>query len=408
MNAAAPQPLYDVAVVGRGPVGAAAALALSRTGLKVACVGPRAEAPPPAAGAEQPWDARVFALSAGARRLLGGLGVWDALDASRVAPVYDMRIYPSAEPGAPELHFDAYEARVEALAWIVEGSNLAATFERALSFAPVAAHEASLAALAFDEDPRAAVLSLDDGTRLRARLVVGADGGQSATRRLAGIAADLHDYPQTAVVANFATGAPHRDGAWQWFGAHGILALLPLPGARCSMVWSAPHALADELMALPAEALAARVRAIAGERLGALAVITPAARFPLRRISPASMIGPRLALVGDAAHVVHPLAGQGMNLGFGDVAELAAVMTARESFRDPGDRLLLRRYERARREAVAAMRWTTDGLQKLFDPAIAQAWGPVATPVGLVRDLGWRAVAASGWLRRQLVAAAAD
>src|SRR5690606_18526992 len=150
-------------------------------------------------------------------------------------------------------------------------------------------------------------------------------------------------------------GKPHRDCAYQWFGAHGILALLPLPGDRCSIVWSAPTALADELLGLDGAALAARVEAVAGAVLGAMTPIGASAGWPLRLAQVDALVARRIALVGDAAHVVHPLAGQGMNLGFGDVDALAQVMAGRESPRDPGELGLLRRYERARAEPVLAM-----------------------------------------------------
>ena len=261
---------------------------------------------------------------------------------------------------------------------------------------------------ALDLEPAdAARLTLASGQVVTARLVVGADGAASGIRQFAGIEARVSDYPQTAVVANFVLAHPHRDTACQWFGEHGILALLPLPGDRCSMVWSAPHALATELLALPADELCARVMALAGQVTGPLRLITPARAFPLRRIDLPTLIGRRVALVGDAAHVVHPLAGQGMNLGFGDVAALAAALTGRGPVRDPADPLLLRRYERSRREAVAAMQLTTSSLQRLFDPQALAGLGPLAGPVTLARDIGWRVVAGSGWLRRRLIEAAA-
>lgn len=395
-----PDTVFDVVVVGRGPVGAAAALALAQSGCRVAILG---EAAPADDGG---WDPRIYALSPGSRALLARVKVWDALDAARIAPVYDMRIYPSLAEDAPELHFDAYEARVEALAWIVEGRNLAATFARALSFSSVVCVPGQLAQMTTDA-PEGARLTLADGVTVRAKLVVGADGAASPVRQLSGLAHVERPYPQTAVVANFETGLPHRDGAWQWFGEHGILALLPLPGQRCGIVWSAPHALAAELRALPAQALAERVEQVSRGTLGRLVPLTPAESFPLRRIDVASMIARRVALVGDAAHVVHPLAGQGMNLGFADVSALVAVLAGRERFRDLADPLLLRRYERARKEAVASMRLATDGLQRLFDADTVRALGPFGAPMARLRDAGWRAVAASGWLRRRLAGAAA-
>ncbi|MFA7665912.1 MAG: FAD-dependent monooxygenase [Burkholderiaceae bacterium] len=420
-NAVSYTSTFDVAVVGRAAVGLAAALALARTGLRVALVGPvmpvagampagRAAMPAGSAGQAgrdaDDWDNRVFALSPASRRLLESLGAWQAMAAERIAPVYDMKVWPSARLPLRErdaLHFSAWQARIEALAWIVENRNLNSALNQACRFAGFASFDAALAGMDLIEDRDFAVLTLADGRSLRARLVVGADGAASTVRELAGIGQVLTDYPQRAVVANFATGKPHRDCAWQWFGEHGILALLPLPGERCSIVWSAPLALAGELLALDAQALAERVSAVSDGVLGELTPIGKAAAWPLRLGRVDALAARRVVLVGDAAHVVHPLAGQGMNLGFGDVQALAEVMREREAPRDPGEAMLLRRYERARAEPVLAMRWATDGLQKLFDPGSPIMGGALGVPLAAVRDLGFGLVARSGLLRRLLI-----
>jgi 2-polyprenyl-6-methoxyphenol hydroxylase-like FAD-dependent oxidoreductase len=176
-----------------------------------------------------------------------------------------------------------------------------------------------------------------------------------------------------------------------------------LPGQRCSIVWSAPPALADALMALPPDEFARQVAATAGGALGALAPLGPARCFPLRMVRAESLIAPRAVLLGDAAHAMHPLAGQGLNVGFGDVAELLAVVAGREPFRDLGDRLLLRRYERARREPVLAMTFATDALQRLFDPEPQAALPAALRPLRALRETGWRMVAGTPWLRRRFV-----
>jgi len=401
---------FDALVIGRGAVGAAAALGFAQCGMRVGLVAPATPAqvhPAPAARGPDDWDARVFALSPASRTLLQRLRVWDALDASRIAPVYDMRVYPSTRPGAPELHFGAYEACVEALAWIVENDNLMSALDRALGFAGVVGVDGALASI--DTTGHAgATVTLADGRSLQAKLVVGADGARSPLRGLLGIEALERDYPQRAVVANFATSKPHRDCAWQWFGDHGILALLPLPGERCSIVWSASLPQADALGELDGEALALRVGEVSGHALGELRPITPAQTFPLRLIEVRRSIAQRVALVGDAAHVVHPLAGQGMNLGFGDVQVLLDTVRGREPFRDPGDPMLLRRYERARSEAVATMRLATDGLQRLFDPESEPALPALLAPLVGAREIGWRLVESSSWLKRRLIAHAAS
>ena len=398
---------FDVAVVGRGAIGAAAALGLAQSGLRVALLGrsdTAASAAP--AGAPTRWDTRVFALSPASRALLQRLRVWEAMPSARIAPVYDMRVYPHAGRSATEMHFDAYRARMDALAWIVENQALAGTIAQAAGYAGVTAIDATVTDVQVDEPGSAgrARLHLDGGREIAVRLIVAADGADSPLRERAGIESTSRDYPQRAVVANFDTERPHGDTAWQWFGAHGVLALLPLPAespgrGRCSMVWSAPSVLADELLHVPHGVLEARVADISGGALGALATMSEPRSFQLRLLKVARLMANRLILVGDAAHVIHPLAGQGMNLGFGDIASLLDVVAGRESFRDLSDPLLWRRYERARRMPVASMQQVTDGLQRVF--------GPLPRPIEAIRDLGWQVAARSAWIRRQLVSRAA-
>ena len=185
-------------------------------------------------------------------------------------------------------------------------------------------------------------------------------------RAAAGRGVSVTDYQQSAVVCNFACTTPHLNTAWQWFTDEGIVALLPLPGEHVSLVWSAPTALAQQLAKLDAAQLAQRVTERTGAALGELTTAGVAQTFPLRLIVVDRLIGNRVALVGDAAHVVHPLAGQGLNLGLQDVAALLELVRAREPFRDIGDPVLLRRYERGRAEPIAMMRAATDGLVRLF------------------------------------------
>jgi ubiquinone biosynthesis UbiH/UbiF/VisC/COQ6 family hydroxylase len=199
---------------------------------------------------------------------------------------------------------------------------------------------------------------------------VAADGAGSAVRAAAGISAEEHGYDQTAVVANFAAERPHQSTAFQWFSDQGVVALLPLPdhggSPAVSLVWSAPAALAAELLAADPDALAQRATARSNNALGRLTPLGAARGFPLKQMKVAHLVGPRLALVGDAAHVVHPLAGQGLNLGLADVSELLAVTGGREVFRDTGDPVVLRRYARRRAEPIGLMGLATDGLARLF------------------------------------------
>lgn len=353
---------FDLIIVGAGLVGASLAVALKDSGLKLALVEGRAPASPPRDGS---WDNRIYAINPANARFLDQTGIWSGLEQSRIAPVYEMHVW--GDDPAARLDFTAYQAGVAELAFIAESRLMQDGLWRALQgqsnlelFCP-----AACAALHIDTD--AASLTLRDGRTLRAKLVVGADGRESWVRAQAGIESNPRDYRQDGVVANFEIGQPHRNCAYQWFREDGILAYLPLPENRISIVWSADEPLARELMALEPEAFCRRVQEAGKNTLGKLGLITPPAAFSLRLLNLEHLVKPRVALIGDAAHNVHPLAGQGVNLGFQDAKLLAEVLAQRESQRDCGDLALLRRYERARKEDILAMQLVTDGLQKLFN-----------------------------------------
>jgi ubiquinone biosynthesis UbiH/UbiF/VisC/COQ6 family hydroxylase len=239
------------------------------------------------------------------------------------------------------------------------------------------------------------VLELEGGTSVKTKLIVGADGADSWVRQTARIASKPVSYGQLGVVANFEVEKPHRGRAWQWFRDGGVLALLPMPGRRVSMVWSTSEAHGRMLLELSAESLCASVQQASAGMLGAMTLIGAPAAFPLQLQRIAQFVLPRLALVGDAAHNVHPLAGQGVNLGFRDARELVSVLHDRGAQTDCGEYALLRRYERARREDVLALEVATDGLQKLFardTPSVAVA-----------RNVGLNAVNAVALLKNMLV-----
>jgi len=317
-------------------------------GLSVALIASTPD-PAPSGG----FDPRVYALSPGNVDFLRCLRVWEALPAERLAPVYAMRIY--GDDGRAALEFDAYQAGVAELAWIVEDSEL----QRAL-WSGVSAMAQRCEHL--EVDAEYARLSFTDATAIAAKLVVGADGAQSFVRNAAGITVRERDYKQAALVANFHCAKAHRNVAHQWFQGGPVLALLPLPGDEVSMVWSLPAADAQRLAALDAQALAAEVEQASRGVLGAMAPASAVRSFPLRRIAARKLVAPRIALAGDAAHVIHPLAGQGLNLGLQDARVLAETIAAREPGRDPGDYRLLRRYERRRAEPILAMDAVVSGL----------------------------------------------
>ena len=355
---------YQVVVVGAGLVGTAAALALGRQGLRVALI----ERQPPSVP-DETWDTRIYAISPASQHFLERLGAWQRLDAGRVQPVFRMDV---AGDTSGAIRLDACEAGVSHLAAILESGRLQYALWQAIEAdGNVALHcPASIASLEHGEPYTR--IALDGGSLLEAELVVGADGAASRIREWAGLASTLTPYGQSGVVANFECERPHRGTAFQWFFDGDILAWLPLTGNRLSMVWSTQSAHADDLLALDAAALAAQVQAAGHDRLGALRLLTPAAAFPLRLIRVDSVAAPGVALIGDAAHGVHPLAGQGVNLGFGDAETLVGVL-AQHRRAYCGDVRVLQRYARARAEPVQRMQVLTHGLHHLFADSRA-AW----------------------------------
>jgi 2-polyprenylphenol 6-hydroxylase len=335
---------HDLIIVGGGPVGAA--MARAARGLSVALVTHERRAPEPRVRGR--FDARVYALSPANAAFL-------ELDKTALTPVHAMRIYGDDDS---HIEFDAYRAGVPALAYIVEDSVLQATLWEGL--------DAQIGGYSLSVEKSLVRVTLEDGRELKAKLIVGADGAESRVRQHAGIAARTKAYAQSAVVANFACEQPHANTAYQWFQGGPVLALLPLPGNHVSMVWSLPTDEASRVVSLEGTDLCSEVAAATAHTLGALEVVTPPRSYPLRRLSARRMIAPRVALAGDAAHVIHPLAGQGLNLGLQDVRTLLQVLEAPESIRDVGDWRLLRRYERARAEPILAMDIMVDGLFRLF------------------------------------------
>jgi ubiquinone biosynthesis UbiH/UbiF/VisC/COQ6 family hydroxylase len=253
---------------------------------------------------------------------------------------------------------------VPEIAWIVEDARLQAALWRELQVDVV---EAQCEALSVEDEW--ARLSLRDARSVQCKLIVGADGASSFVRRHAGIKATDKDYAQSAVVANFRCEKTHGNVAYQWFERGAVLALLPLPGDHVSMVWSLPTPEAKRVGALEHFQLCREVQAASRGALGELSVVTPPRSYPLRRLAAERTVAARVALAGDAAHVIHPLAGQGLNLGLQDARTLAEVLYSREPQRDPGDFHLLRRYERSRAEPILAMDTMVDSLFHLFGAA---------------------------------------
>lgn len=384
---------HEAVIVGGGIIGGSLAAALADQGIEVALVEAR-PAPKPAQAA---FDPRIYALRPGSVRFLERCGIWAQVDAARVAPVYEMAVF--GDDGASSMRFDAYRSQMPELAVIAEDGNLQHATSRALDLRPQVTRVTGAACTHATWTADAVVLELEDGRSLAASLAVAADGADSRLRALAGIGIRREPYRELGVVANFACEKPHRNTAFQWFRADGVLALLPLPGQRVSMVWSTPEAHARELLALDPGALAQRVTAATAGALGALEPIGPGAEFPLRRMRAANCVAHRLALVGDAAHNVHPLAGQGLNLGLADAQMLAQAIASRAPTEDIASPALLARYRRSRSEETLLMEFVTDGLHSLFRARLPA--------IGWLRNAGLRCTDRLSPLKRFLVKRAA-
>jgi 2-polyprenyl-6-methoxyphenol hydroxylase-like FAD-dependent oxidoreductase len=368
-------PVHDVSILGSGIVSRCMALVLAQQGLTV-CL----QARPAAAGTAAP-DVRAYALNPGSVALLRRLKAWDALPADARTPVHDMAVAGDTDGGA--INFSAWQQAVPELAWIVDAAALERVLEAAVGFAASVHREA---------EPGPAPLSIV------------AEGKASAVRERLGVQFERHDYGQTALAARLVSDRPHGGTARQWFRSPDILALLPLdrpaPAQSYALVWSLPEADAAHWRDAPVDEFEAALNDASQGQAGHLRLASERAAWPLAIAHASALTGPGWALVGDAAHVVHPLAGQGLNLGLADVVALAEVLARREAWRTVGDAVMLRRYARRRSLATRAMAGTTDGLWSLFasnDPALRE-----------LRNRGMSLVNQMAPLKRWLVGHALD
>jgi len=392
----------DVAVIGGGIVGKAVALGLAQLGLQTLEIAPGLDQNPPSpAGSE--WGQRIYAFSPGTASLLKHLQVWDAVDHARLQVVKDMRIYGDRGERTDQLHLSAFEAGVSELAWIGESDVIEHTLDTASRFQnKLERLSASIAEIHVDKG--GAHLQLENGKSIFAKLVIAADGANSFIRSAIGIEITEESYEQNAVVANWQCTQSHLQTAYQWFLPDGdIIAMLPLPNQQVSMVWSTSNRHAAHLLELSQPEWSRQFSEIANgaifQQLGELTLGSQPTSFPLRKMRAERLIGPsedpKVALLGDAAHVIHPLAGQGLNLGLRDVAALLNVLGKRESFRSINDFNLLRRYERERQGDMSALLWVTDKLKKLFSGS--------SNTERFVRNFGLGLVNKSHFLKQRLI-----
>ena len=364
---------FDVVIVGGGPIGATVAALLARHGgiapKRIALLAP--ELTSDASASSKPADAgavdlRVAAISRASETLLRNAGAWEHMPQARLCAFERMRIWHESAPadGPGTLVFSASELAEPNLGYIVENRALAAAALASFREQGGRLIASSLRALA--TDAQVARLGTGHGD-FSARLVVGADGARSQVRALLALPVREHDYRQNAIVANIATARPHQHTAWQRFLATGPLAFLPLFDGSCSIVWSADKEFAEQLMALAPPEFAQRLQAASDGVLGAMELRGERLAVPLRRATTVTLIGKRVALMGDAAHVIHPLAGQGVNLGFMDAAALCGVLSAGiAEGEDPGAARLLTRYEQQRLTHDTLMSWTMSGFSEVF------------------------------------------
>lgn len=381
----------DAVVVGGGVVGSACATALAQAGLSVALV----EAAEPARWSRDVPDLRVFAFAPDNAQLLQALGVWDDIASARAQPYRHMRVWDAA--GGGELHFDADALARRELGWIVEHALLAERlWDAALRAGVELLQPTSVSGL--EQRENGVRITLDDGATLDARIAIAADGGNSTLRGLAGIRTRNHDYRQRGVVAYVETELPHQLTAWQRFLPGGPLAFLPVDAdRRSSIVWSLPDAEAERVLALDDEAFDIELTNAFAARLGKTRVVSKRAAFPLRRQLAKTQLEGRALLLGDAAHVVHPLAGQGVNLGLRDVAALRdSVIEAKRLGRNFDTPHRLQRWARARRSDNVASTLAFEAINRAYSndallPTFlrGRALG-IANSIAPLRDALWR------------------
>ncbi len=386
---------FDLIVAGAGLVGASAALALARKGMRIALI----EATQPVAGEERedrPYDLRVSAISPRSRRILQQLGVWQTLDAKRVCYYEQMFIWH--QQGNASVAFDALDLARDSLGAIVENGHIQQALHRACQQqAGIEWFMPDHIDVLLHNSPQAVAVQLGSGVRIEAGLLIAADGRNSPTRLLAGIDAQYGDYQQTAFVANVTTAADHRHTAWQRFLTTGPLAFLPLANGQSAIVWSCDTELAQRLENCTDSEFCEALGEAFEFKLGQVITTSKRISFPLGWHGCERWLDNSVVLIGDAAHGVHPLAGQGVNLGFSDVELLASLTTADSNLFSHKQ---LRRYERQRKSETWVASKSFSGLKWLYGTDNRALVG--------IRDLGMRLVESNPIIKRELMQRATE
>lgn len=384
---------FDVVVVGGGLVGLSLAAALGASDLRIAILEARQ---PLVDWPADSIDLRVYAITRESQNLFDSIGAWSAM-LPKAGPFRDMRVWDAGGNG--DIHFSSADIGEPYLGHIIESRVIEKALLDAIKGLSGVQHFCPATVKSFTEQADRQQIELEDGRTLRAKLLVGADGKQSKVRDYAGIHAHLSDYDQQALVAVVATERPHAETAWQRFLPTGPLAFLPLADGRSSIVWSATSDRAERLLELDESDFCSELGKAFEQRLGRVTACGERILFPLQRQYAERYVAPRVALVGDASHVIHPLAGQGVNLGFRDVGELVAtLLDARRHDRDIGSLSVLRRYERARKGDNMAMMMAMDGFKYLFGSSVA--------PVRWARNFGLNLVDAAQPVKNRIMRSA--
>lgn len=365
----------DIIVVGAGLVGLAAAIAFAKQNRKVVLIDARkpVDAKKPIIEKHQPWDERIYALTPGTVSWLRALGVWAGVDVTRINDIHAMHLW--GEVSTDPLVLSDHDANLAKLGVIVENQNLIYALWQQMDALGVTVITGAKCKC-IENTQQHILLGMEEGTVISAKLLIAADGVNSWVRQQADIALKQRDFHQTAIVANFLAEKNHQNIARQWFAPHETLALLPLPEKYVSMVWSVSTERANELLTLSNDELTQKVEARSRRALGVLMPAGKTLSFRLNQQTAAQLVAKRIALVGDAAHQVHPMAGQGVNLGFRDVMQLESLLATAHALQDIGEITFLRKYERSRQADIAGMNTLTTGLDELFasDSTLVKKW----------------------------------